>query len=452
MLKFLKTQPNKPLRTDKNVSKDYNKMRWQVFIGIFVGYAGYYLIRKNFALAIPDLINEGYTKSELGIALSFVAISYGLSKFIMGSVSDRSNVRIFMPLGLLLSAITMIVMGVWPLATSSIFMMSILLFVNGWFQGMGWPPSGRTMVYWFSITERGTKMSIWNIAHNVGGALMPIVAVLGVELFTDWKAKFYFPGMIAIGVAILIYMLLRDRPRALGFPKIEDFKNDYPVNYEEKSSEEENLTPSVKEIFTKHILPNKLLWSISIANAFVYLVRYGIQDWAPAYLIEVKGFTEEASAWAYSWYEIAAIPGTLICGWLSDKVFKGKRAPVSIIYMLLIIISVLIYWANPVGNPIIDYVCLISIGFLIYGPVMLIGVHALDLVSKDAAGTAAGLTGLFGYFIGTSILANILGGYIIENYEWRGYFILMLVACVLAVAFIALTINEGGKKKSINIE
>ncbi len=63
MLKFLKTQPNKPLRTDKNVSKDYNKMRWQVFIGIFVGYAGYYLIRKNFALAIPDLINEGYTKS-----------------------------------------------------------------------------------------------------------------------------------------------------------------------------------------------------------------------------------------------------------------------------------------------------------------------------------------------------------------------------------------------------
>ncbi|MCL4156606.1 UNVERIFIED_CONTAM: hypothetical protein GTU68_042662, partial [Idotea baltica] len=411
-----------------------------------------YLIRKNFALAIPDLIKEGYTKSELGIALSFVAISYGLSKFIMGSVSDRSNVRLFMPLGLLLSAFTMIIMGVWPLASSSIVMMSLLLFINGWFQGMGWPPSGRTMVYWFSLKERGTKMSIWNLAHNIGGALMPIVAVLGAELFMDWRAKFYFPGMIAIVVAIVIYFLLRDRPRTLGFPKIEDFKNDYPSNYSQKVNDDTKTSLTAKEIFIKHILPNKMLWAISIANAFVYLVRYGIQDWAPAYLIEVKGFTEQESAWAYSWYEIAAIPGTLICGWLSDKVFKGRRAPVSIIYMLLIVISVLTYWSNPVGNQIIDYVCLIAIGFLIYGPVMLIGVHALDLVHKDAAGTAAGLTGLFGYFIGTSILANIVGGYIIENFEWNGYFILMLVASVLAIFFIAMTLKEGKTNKKEILE
>ena len=177
------------------------------------------------------------------------------------------------------------------------------------------------------------------------------------------------------------------------------------------------------------------------------MVRYGIQDWAPIYLIEVKGFTEIESSWAYSAYEIAAIPGTLICGWLSDKVFKGKRAPVSIIFMALIIIAVIVYWMNPVGHPMIDNICLIAIGFLIYGPVMLIGVHALDLVSKEAAGTAAGLTGLFGYFLGTSILANILGGYIIENYEWRGYFLLMIIASVVSIALIALTIKRKRIKK-----
>ena len=449
MLKFLKAPPGKSLIAEEKIDKTYKRLRLQVFLGIFVGYAAYYLIRKNFALAIPDLIKQGFTKTELGFAISFLAISYGLSKFIMGNVSDRSNVRFFMPLGLLLSAITMIIMGVFPIATSSILIMSVLLFLNGWFQGMGWPPSGRTMVHWFSLTERGTKMSIWNVAHNIGGALMPILAILGVELFADWRAKFYFPGMIAIGISILIFIVLRDTPRSVGLPSIEEWKNDYPENYKEKTEEEKNKGISAMEIFTKHILPNKLLWSIAFANAFVYLVRYGIQDWAPTYLIEVKGFTESASSWAYSAYEIAAIPGTLLSGWLSDKVFNGKRAPVSIIYMVLIVIAIFVYWQNPVGHPIVDNICLIAIGFLIYGPVMLIGVHALDLVSKEAAGTAAGLTGLFGYFLGTSILANIVGGYVIENYEWRGYFIMMIIASIVSIFLIALTIQ---RPKKLNLE
>ncbi len=443
MFKFLKAPPHKPLMTEDKVDATYKKLRLQVFLGIFLGYAGYYLIRKNFALAIPELeCEEGFTKTELGIAISFLSISYGLSKFIMGNVSDRSNVKYFMPLGLMLSAIIMIIMGVMPWATNSVLIMSVLLFLNGWFQGMGWPPSGRTMVYWFSLKERGTKMAIWNVAHNVGASAMPLLVTLGIELFVDWRATFYFPGMIAIVVAIISFFLLKDRPRSVGLPSIEKWKNDYPPDYKVKTKEEEEKGVTAMEIFTKHILPNKLLWSIAFANAFVYLVRYGIQDWSPAYLIEIKDFTPEQVNWAYSMFEFAAIPGTLISGWLSDKVFKGKRAPVSIIYMVLIVVAIFVYWQNPVGHPMVDYASLIAIGFLIYGPVMLIGLHALDLVSKDAAGTAAGLTGLFGYFIGTSILANIVGGYVIENYEWNGYFIMMITASIIAIGLIAMTIRK----------
>ena len=438
MFKFLKAPPNKPLIPEEEIDSTYKKLRIQVFLGIFIGYAGYYLIRKNFALAIPDLVELGFSKTELGFALSFLAISYGVSKFLMGNVSDRSNAKYFLPLGLMLSAITMIIMGVMPFATSSIIIMSILLFLNGWFQGMGWPPSGRTMVYWFSMEERGTKMSIWNVAHNIGGALMPLIAILGMELFSDWHAKFYFPGMISMVIAVVVFLLLRDRPQSVGLPTIEDWKgcdNCIP-------DKEDVGSVSAMAIFKEHILPNKMLWSIAFANAFVYLVRYGIQDWAPIYLIEVKGFTQEASSWAYSMFEMAAIPGTLLSGWLSDKVFKGKRAPVSIIYMVLIVIAIVVYWKNPVGHPVIDNICLISIGFLIYGPVMLIGLHALDLVSKVAAGTAAGLTGLFGYFVGTSILANIVGGYIIDNYNWNGYFIMMILASLISILLIGMTITK----------
>jgi len=435
MFHFLKQPSDKPQISKEKIDPFYSKMRWQVFLGIFIGYAGYYLVRKNFAMAMPDLIDQGFTKLELGFALSGVSIAYGLSKFLMGNVSDRSDARKFMSIGLLMSGLIMITMGFFPFATSSVMVMFVLLLLNGWFQGMGWPPSGRIMVQWFSIKERGTKMAIWNTAHNVGGGLVGPLAIYGVAFFNDWHAKFYIPGMIAVFISVVIYLTLRDRPTVVGLPTIEDFKNDHP---ETIAGLDQNAKISASDIFVKYIFNNKLLWFIAFANIFVYLVRYGVLDWAPTYLKEVKGFSLKESGWAYFLYEWAGIPGTLIAGIVSDKWFKGKRAPVSIIYMVLVLIAVVVYWKNPAGNPLIDNIALVAIGFLIYGPVMLIGVQALDLVPKNAAGTAAGFTGLFGY-LGGALTANIVIGYLVDVYGWDSSFILLVVACVLSILFIGYT-------------
>ena len=145
--------------------------------------------------------------------------------------------------------------------------------------------------------------------------------------------------------------------------------------------------------------------------------------------------------WIYSAYEIAAIPGTIICGIVSDYVFKGRRAITTMIYMVLVAVFVFIYWQTE-HNLVMDSICLIAIGFLIYGPVLLIGVHALDLAPKKAAGTAAGLTGFFGYFFGTALLANIMLGYVVEHLGWNWSFIILLIACALAFIFTAFTVKE----------
>jgi OPA family glycerol-3-phosphate transporter-like MFS transporter len=429
MMNFLKPAPHKELLSAEKIDPTYKRLRLQVFLGIFLGYAGYYLTRKVFSLAMPDLVALGYSKAELGFALSGVSIAYGISKFVMGNVSDRSNARRFLTLGLVLSALTMIIMGFLPYATGSIMAMFVLLLVNGWFQGMGWPPCGRVMVHWFTIHERGTKMSIWNVAHNVGGGLIGPLAILGVELFFDWHAILYFPGFIALGVAVIAWVLLRDTPQSCGLPSIEEYTGDYPENYSKEFEKE----MTAKEIFFKYILKNKLLWAIAFANAFVYLVRYGVLDWAPTYLDEAKGFSIRESGWAYFAYEWAGIPGTILCGYLSDKVFNGKRAPVSIIYMVLVLVAILFYWTSE--SLLANSIALIAIGFLIYGPVMLIGVHALDLVPKKAAGTAAGLTGLFGY-LGGAMFANIAMGFVVDAWGWDGGCMVLIGACVMAVLLI----------------
>ncbi|MBT0552203.1 glycerol-3-phosphate transporter [Riemerella anatipestifer] len=443
MKSFLSPAKHLPLLPKEKIDSIYKSKRFQVFIGIFIGYAGYYLVRKNFSLAMPYLENEGFTKASLGFALSANAIAYGLSKFFMGGVSDRSDARKFLALGLILSSLVTLVLGT-SLGVSSITIMFILQFLIGWFQGMGWPPCGRVMTHWFSQNERGTKMSFWNIAHNVGGGLLAPLVGYATLWFGSWQVgTFWVPAIVGIAIALISLLLVRDTPQSCGLPPIEEYRNDYPKNYSKNSEEE----LSTKDIFFTYVLNNRTLWFIAIANAFVYLVRYGVLDWAPTYLQAVKHYDIKEVSWAYSAYEWAAIPGTILCGWLSDKIFKGKRSLITIIYMALVTVFVFIYWKN-MDNKVLDGIALIAIGFLIYGPVMLIGVQALDLAPKKAAGTAAGLTGLLGYLLGTAILANITMGYLVEYFGWDSGFILLIIACLLSIIFISFTIKD---EKNLNL-
>lgn len=456
MIGFFKPAAHKEMLAKEEIDPTYKRLRWQIFAGIFFGYAAYYFVRKNFSLAMPGMIEaELYTKAELGIALSAISIAYGISKFLMASVSDRSNPRIFLPVGLALSGILMMLMGLFPWATSSVTIMFIILFLNGWFQGMGWPPCGRTMVHWWSKKERGTIVSVWNTAHNVGGGVPALLVILASAIYFSttgveakqsdiWQEALYYPGIAAIIVAFIIYLLMRDTPQSCGLPSIEKYKNDYPEDYDEVKSEQE-LT--AKEIFFTYVFKNRLLWYIAIANVFVYLIRYGILDWSPTYLSEVKHFSIDKSSWAYALYEFAAIPGTLLCGWMSDKVFKGKRGLTGLFFMALVTIAVVIYWLNPAGNPGVDMAMMIVIGFLIYGPVMLIGLHALELAPKKAAGTAAGFTGLFGY-LGGSVAASAIIGWTVETSGWDSGFYVMVAGSLIACFLLFLTTIEEAKHKA----
>lgn len=445
MLSLLRPAPAAPPLPAERIDPEYRRLRWQVFTGIFVGYAAFYLVRKNFALAIPDILKEHpeYSKTALGSAMTGLSVAYGISKFIMGSVSDRSNPRWFMTIGLLLTAGVTFAFGTIPAIYGSLTAIIVLQTLNGWFNGMGWPPCGKTMVHWWSTNERGVTVSFWNVAHNIGGGLVAKLALLGVVIFGGWGAKFYFPAMVAAAVAVLIAILLRDTPQSCGLPPIERHRNDYPPAY----SAEHERTFTFREIFFEHVLNNRYLWAIAVANAFVYFVRYGVVDWIPTYLQTAKKFSFQQSSWAWAAFEFAGIPGTILCGWVSDRIFQGRRAPATILFMVLTLAGLVVYGLNREGPLWIDIASLIAIGFFVYGPIMIIGLHALDLVPKKAAGTAAGFTGFFGYVFGSAI-AGAGVGWIADHWGWGGVFATMIVCCLLTIVFSAMTLGHRATSSS----
>jgi OPA family glycerol-3-phosphate transporter-like MFS transporter len=429
--------PIEPLPAER-VDVEYKRYRAQMLATIFVGYAGYYLVRANINVAKPYLISElGFSKGDVGLLASALTIAYGLSKFLMGNVSDRSNPRYFLATGLICSGLVNLVFGFLP----GLLLMVAFWAMNGWFQGMGWPPCGRTMVHWFSDGERGTKMAVWNLAHNVGGMLAPLIASYSLILLGGWKSAFYVPAVLSIFTGILVLIFLRDTPQSVGLPPIEEYKNDYPST----AVDDRERELSGSEILFKYVLNNKFLWIFAAANVLVYIVRYGVLNWAPTYLTEVKGYTITNSAWQSSLYELAGIPGMLFSGWASDKLFHGRRSPIMVICMALVAGAVAVYWLNPKGNFLVDSLALIAIGFLIYGPVMLIGVAAVDLVPKKAVGTAAGLTGLFGYLGATA--AELGLGLVVQQSGWDAGFAVIISAAILSIILLAFTWNVHDRRK-----
>lgn len=439
MKKLFRPSPHIARLPQEQIDSKYKKMRWQVFAGIFTGYMGFYFLRNNFALAMPYLQQEGLSKSMLGLIFSALPLAYGFSKFIMGSVSDRSNPRYFMATGLIVSVIVNLLLGT-HVVIHCIPAMFLLMFINGWAQGMGWPASARVIVHWFTKKERGTRTAIWGTAVNIGGGLVAQLAVLGLLIFSSWHSVFYFPAIISSVIVAIVLFTVRDTPQSEGLPPIEEYRSaDYENIEENIDNKKKERELSTKEILFKYVLVNKYLWYLSLANIFVYIIRYGVINWAPTYLMEAKHFNVAASGWAYSLFEFAAIPGTLLAGWVSDKYCRNRRTLASIVFMVFVTAGVLAYWLVPVGHKLYDYITLLSVGFLIYGPVLLVYIVAMDIVPKKAAGTAAGFSGLFGS-VGGTVIANAGMGFAVDKFGWDGGFILLLASCGLAICFLSLVL------------
>lgn len=428
----LSTQPPiERIEDPAKVKSLYAHWRVRVLYGSIAGYAMFYFVRKNVSIASKSICDEfHFTNTQWGNIMFFGTIVYAFSKFGSGVAGDRANPRFLLGLGLLLSAIVNLFFGFG----ASVLFFTVIWALNNLFQGTGVPPCVRLITHWFSPKEIGRAWGTWNASHQIGGTVIVLLAGWLIPTY-GWRSAFWVPAIFCILGAFFVMNRLRDTPESLGLPPVEVFKGEVKGKVAAK--------PPFWLTFKTHILGNPWVWLVSLSNFFVYFVRTGIFDWGTKFLTESKGLTVPQASYALSAFEAAGLVGALVAGWLSDKAFRGRRAPVTIGYSAGLAGLLYVLFLVPEHSTWLTISLYSGLGFLVYGPQLLVAVAAADFATKSASASAVGLTGLFGYF-GTA-LCSVATGRLVDARGWGAATWLYIGSAILVVVLVLPTWNMRAK-------
>ncbi|MDR0340116.1 MAG: MFS transporter, partial [Puniceicoccales bacterium] len=419
-----KSAPKKVVGASQ-IDRAYRSWRIRLLYTLIIGYAAFYLVRQNMQIAVPLILKDfGCTWTQIGWVFSAFPLVYGVGKFVSGAICDRVNVRYYMSVGLLLAALCSVLIGLAPsiagacgglfrVAISPLLLIAVFYSFNGLFQSTGWPPVARLMTNWFAPNRLGTYWGIVNASHQIGSGIILIGGTWLGQRF-GWRSIFFVPAAVCAVISLFLLKNLCDTPESEGLPPLEVYENFKP-SWE--TGKEEGPRISLGEIFLRHILPNRALWLVCMANFFLYVVRMGFFNWAPTFLQEARGSSPIGSSFQSAFFEISGIFAGIFAGYVSDRWAGGRRNAVCAIFVALLILSLLLFWAAPSGKPLIDSILLIVIGFFVYGPQSLAGIAGAEFGSGRAAATANGLTGFFGYM--GAVFSGFGVGFIIDHFGWN---------------------------------
>lgn len=454
---FYKEPPAvEPLTDSAVIDKTYAQWRMRIFLSMFLGYIVFYTCRKNISVALPAIQEAlGYNAVELGLLGSSLYFSYAAGKFINGIIADNTNAKKILPSALFISALVNILfvlcaqfvpadkISIFGLPPVSILLWLLAFFwgVNGWFQSMGFPPIAKNLSYWFANKERGIKWSLWSSSHEIGTYISVVLSGFLITRY-GWESVFYVPAVFAMIFCFFFYKNLQDKPASIGLPDIEKYKDPDYVEPQVENNEEDRSTYA--EIFKKYIIKNPTVWLLAIAYIFVYVVRYGSIDWLVMYQVDMKHYTIAEAAKRLSFLPLVGVLGTIGAGFVSDKFFRGKRAPVNIICLILLAISIYLFKINTC--PIMDYVYISAIGVFTCGPQVLIGgLSAVESSSKKVASAVTGFCGMFGY-IG-AILSGVGTGFIIQKFSWNSAINFWIISALISLSICLILLKQEFKNK-----
>ena len=457
---------------DQSIKKKYNYWQWKTLIVLMIGYALFYFVRKNFSIVMPALESElGLSKAKLGLFLTLNGVIYGVSRFVNGFFADRMSRKKMMAAGLFLSAVVNILIGLSPqmdglfnlldaegkATTGLVVLIGSLWLINGYTQGMGYPPCGSLMAHWIKPSELATKQSIWNSSHSIGAGLVSMLCgtlILQKFSYSAWQWCFFIPAILAIAGSVMLLLTLKDTPASVGLPDPESMDENAPSKADVQVEDPSFTEKVYRRLVSKMVFRNPVIWILAITNFCVYVIRFTILDWGSTFLTQDRGLTIQAASTVVAASELAGgIVGTLIAGWATNRFFKSRSQRTCLIGLLGATLCFLLFWLTPKGMNGLAVTCIIMASFFVYMPQALIGIACSNQATKRVAASANGLAGIFGY--ASTTVSGLMFGYLAEHFGWNSVFEVAIVFGVIGVilfAFIWNAPSDGYSKAEPIIE
>ena len=405
ILNFYKVSKARPcsFASPEEQRKKKTYYKWSTFLSATLGYGMYYVCRLSLNVVKKPIVEEGvFSETELGIIGSVLFFTYAIGKFTNGFLADRSNINRFMSTGLLVTALVNLCLGF----VNSFILFAVLWGISGWFQSMGAASCVVGLSRWFDDKERGSFYGFWSASHNIGEALTFIIVASVVSAW-GWRYGFWGAGMVGIVGALVIWQFFHDNPQSKGLP---------PVNQpKEKKVMTETETADYNKA-QKQVLLMPAIWILALSSAFMYISRYAVNSWGVFYLEAQKGYSTLDASFIISINSVCGIVGTVLSGFVSDKLFGGKRNAPALIFGLLNVVALCLFLLVPGTHLWIDALAMVlfglSIGVLLC---FLGGLMAVDIAPRNASGAALGVVGIASY-VGAGV-QDVMSGVLIEGHK-----------------------------------
>ena len=440
---------------EERIRSEYLSLRRKTFWGATAAYSFYYVCRMSLSVVKQPIIDsEVLTAGQLGLIGSALLFVYAVGKFMNGFIADYCNIKRFMATGLIASSIINLVMGLSGLLHGALGFSSAILFVlfmllwgmNGWMQSMGSPPGIITLSRWFPLSQRGTYYSFFSASPYIGEFLSFIIVGLLVGSL-GWSFGFIFAALGGLAGALIILFFVSDTPESKGLPSVQELSGEKP--------RKEDTMPTVQ--VQKLVIRHAGIWIIALSSAFVYIEKYAVAGWGILFLQKSKMMSLEAASQVIAFSAALGVLGTVLAGWLSDRIFGGDRIRPTILSGIISFLSLALflftgggYWVN------IFYVSLFSLSTgVLY--CIVAGLMAVDIVPRKATGAALGIVGISSYV--AAGIQDIASGFLIQGYSKTSGSVIDAVydftpvsvfwLCAAAIAFILPVVFWSKLKKSI---
>lgn len=411
------------------------RSKWITFWCCFFGYSVCYFTRQSLSYTAPFLKRamgwEGL--AQLGQLSSLFPLAYGSSRFLGGVLGDRLSPSKVFCLGLSVCGMLNVAFAL----SSTLPMFAAFWFVNGCFQGLVAPPCVKMITNWFDPKERGFWWSIWHASINLGGFLIPFLAGGLAENF-GWRYGMLGPGALAVGMAGLCLVLMRDGPTTQEKRPAEASKDDGSAKAAVKPE-----TTKKKVGLVDGLLSQPTQWALGVAYMLVYVCRQGLGIWGVFYLMH-SGVPSAAKAAAlFSGFELGGFLGNLTAGACSDFLLRrakpgegeaGQRAKVVGAYFLATLVLLPLMARCPSSWPWVQYALLLGLGHFLCGSQLLLPLIAAEVAPKELTSTATGFIGWVGYF--GAAMSGLPLSRVVQGLGWGWYFSILTAAAGLGAALL----------------